>query len=79
MRRAGPMDPTGATPGVGVTLLLMNASDEDRGFTLPTPALPWRLMIDSAHPDAPERQLHTSTITVGNRSAILLAARTIPA
>jgi glycogen operon protein len=79
LRRAGPMDPTGATPGVGVTLLLMNASDEDRGFTLPTPALPWRLMIDSAHPDAPERQLHTPTITVGNRSAILLAARTIPA
>jgi isoamylase len=69
LRRACPAD-----DGVCVSLLLMNATHEDREFTLPQPPLPWRILIDSAQPDASERLLDTDTVVVGNRAAILLVA-----
>jgi glycogen operon protein len=75
LRRAGKLDITGKTPGIGVTLLLVNGTFEDRGFTLPTPALNWRMMIDSASPDAPEHAVGSQAVTVGSRSVMLLAAR----
>jgi hypothetical protein len=50
----------------------MNASHEDREFTLPQPILPWRLLIDSVDADAPERSLDQPTVTVGHRAAIVL-------
>ncbi len=78
LRRASLLDPypNRQSSGVGVTLLVMNATAEDRGFTLPAPAFAWRLMLDSAAPDAPERPLDAPAITVPSRAAMLLAART---
>ena len=69
LRRACPGD-----DGTCISLLLMNASDEDREFTLPQPPLPWRLLLDSAEPDSPEHLLDTGTVTVGHRSAVILGA-----
>jgi isoamylase len=54
--------------------LLMNATPEDREFTLPHPPLPWRILIDSAEPDAPERGVTADTIIVENRAAMILVA-----
>jgi isoamylase len=69
LRRACPAD-----RGTSVSLLLMNATPEDREFTLPHPPLPWRILIDSAEPDAPERGVTADTITVENRAAMILVA-----
>jgi len=69
VRRACPGD-----DGVSVSLLLMNASHEDREFTLPQPPMSWSLLIDSVDPDAPERRVDGPTVTVGHRAAIILAA-----
>jgi hypothetical protein len=38
--------------------------------------LPWRLLIDSANPEAPERSLDTGTVIVGFRAAVVLLAVT---
>ena len=57
-----------------VTLLLLNATAEDRDFTLPDPPLPWRLLLDSTDPQAEERPLATGVFTLGGRGAALLAA-----
>jgi glycogen operon protein len=69
LRRACPAD-----NGVCVSLLLMNATHEDREFTLPEPSLPWRVLIDSAEPDHSERSLDADTVIVENRAAVLLVA-----
>jgi glycogen operon protein len=69
LRRACPSD-----DGTSISLLLMNGTDEDREFTLPRPALPWRLLIDSADPDAPGRDVHSDRLMVGNRAAVILVA-----
>jgi glycogen operon protein len=69
VRRACPVD-----GGVCVSLVLMNATDEDREFILPQPPLSWRVLIDSASPDLLEYSLETETVTVGNRAAIILVA-----
>jgi glycogen operon protein len=69
LRRAWPAD-----RGACVSLLLMNATAEDREFTLPQPALPWRLIIDSAEPETPERPVDTPSVVVGYRAATILVA-----
>jgi isoamylase len=69
LRRACPSD-----GGTCISLLLMNATHEDREFVLPQPPLPWRLLIDSAEPDSLERRLDATTILVGSRAAVILAA-----
>jgi glycogen operon protein len=69
VRRACPGD-----AGTCISLLLMNATHEDREFTLPQPSMPWSLLIDSVDPDAPERRLDRPTVTVGYRAAVILAA-----
>jgi glycogen operon protein len=71
LRRACPSE-----DGTCISLLLMNATHEDREFTLPQPPLPWRLLIDSANPEAPERSLDTGTVIVGFRAAVVLLAVT---
>jgi glycogen operon protein len=38
---------------------------------LPPPGLPARLLLDSAQPDAPERDLDGEEIVVGARSVVL--------
>jgi glycogen operon protein len=71
VRRACPVD-----GGACASLLLMNATHEDREFTLPQPPMPWRLLIDSAEPEAPEHSLNVGAITVQSRAAVILAAAT---
>jgi len=36
--------------------------------------LPWRLLIDSASPEAPQSSLDIDRITVGSRAAIILVS-----
>jgi isoamylase len=51
LRRVAPLT-DGRVAGVpaAVSLLLMNASHEDREFTLPQPIMDWRVVLDGAHP-----------------------------
>ena len=67
------------TPGVQdgrveVSLLLINGSDSDRQFHLPRPALAWRAVLDSAHPDALLHTLdpHQQNVLVSAHSVRLL-------
>jgi glycogen operon protein len=69
MRRAARID-----GGVELTLLLVNGSREDRDFTLPGPAFPWRIVLDSAEPEAADGVVESITETVQCLSARLLVA-----
>jgi isoamylase len=55
----------------GVTLLL-NASDTALTFTLPGPSATRRVLIDSADPEAPERDLEDETIEVQAHAAVMV-------
>jgi isoamylase len=70
MRRAGTRD----DGTVEIVSLLLNASARPLQFTLPKPAFSWRILIDSAHPDAVERELESPVIVVQDRAAVILAA-----
>jgi glycogen operon protein len=59
---------------VDVTLLLINGTGEPHHFTLPEPRLPWRLRIDSAHPEAPERNVEEGALELHGASVMLLSA-----
>ncbi len=61
--------------GIEVVTLLLNASSDALTFTVPEPSgFKRRLLIDSANPDAAERELEAGeTIQVQDRSAVLLA------
>lgn len=59
---------------VSVLTLLLNPSGEDKQFRLPEPHVPTRLLVDTSDPEAGERQLEGSDLTVGARSAALLFA-----
>ena len=61
-----------------ITALLINGTGEDHAFTLPAPALPWQVELDTARPDAPAAPLAEPTLTVAARSVQILAA-TAPA
>ncbi len=58
---------------VDMTLLLLNASNEDRSFELPCPELEWQLELDSANPDAPPQRCETPRTMVGAHSVVLLS------
>ena len=75
LRRAEP-PPIGSKGNFGadITLLLLNASDEDRRFALPPPTLPWRLVLDSANPSSEEAEMLEPTLMIASRSAVLLVA-----
>lgn len=68
LRRATRL-PGGSTK---VLTLMLNPTHEDRVFTLPRPPLPTRILIDTAAPDEPERELERSELMVSARSAVLL-------
>jgi glycogen operon protein len=70
LRRAG-RDGDGR---VAVLTAFFNASGEDHSFRLPPPGLPSRLLIDSADPDGPERDLETDQLVVRARSVLLTLA-----
>jgi glycogen operon protein len=71
LRRAAPND-DGDT--VSILTLLLNPTSEQRTFVLPPPQLPTRLLVDTAKPEAPERDLDGSKIEVAAHSAVLVAA-----
>jgi glycogen operon protein len=56
---------------VAILTLFLNPSDQDRVFRLPTQNVPTRLLIDSATPEQPERDIAGEDITVAARSAVL--------
>jgi glycogen operon protein len=58
---------------VDATLILMNAGGEAREFRLPGPALPWRLLLCTAEPDAPEANAQEA-LALPARSLRILAA-----
>jgi isoamylase len=59
---------------VCASLLLVNASADDREFILPEPVLPWKVLIDAAETDDPSsrRKPEDNRITVASHSALLL-------
>jgi glycogen operon protein len=62
---------------VDVTLLLLNATGDDREFFAPDPALPWRLALDSARPDQVSI-LTEGKVMAGAHGLVLLAAEMRP-
>ena len=56
---------------VAILTALFNAGEEERAFRLPPPGLPARLLLDSADPDAPERELDSGDIVVAARAVVL--------
>jgi glycogen operon protein len=59
---------------VSVLTVFFNASAEEHSFHLPPPGLPSRLLIDSAAPDGPERELEREDVVVGAHSVVLILA-----
>ncbi len=57
--------------GISILTAFFNATGEDHRFRLPPPGLPTRLMLNSANPDAEERELEVEEIVVGARSVVL--------
>jgi glycogen operon protein len=58
-------------------LLLLNASEADRDFTLAPPAFPWQLACDAAQTEAQQPgafAVHHNTLNVRAHSAVLLVA-----
>ena len=60
-----------ADGSVSILSLLLNPIAEDRYFRLPPPVLPGRVLIDSALPEAPEREIFDNKVDVLGRSAVL--------
>ena len=56
---------------IPILTLLLNPTAEPVRFRLPGPRLPTRILIDSATPDAPERDIEGEEIEVAGRSAVL--------
>jgi glycogen operon protein len=76
LRRAAEM-PDG---GVEVTMLLLNADGAGHAFALPEPPrLEWALVLDSAHPESPERPVFDGAVPVAPHAVVLLATRLPPA
>ncbi|MBX6742888.1 MAG: glycogen debranching protein GlgX [Acetobacteraceae bacterium] len=67
-----------ADGGVDVILLLLNADGAGHAFALPQPRLDWMLVLDSAHPDMPERPVLDEAVPVAPRAVVLLAAQVPP-
>jgi len=70
LRRVGPNDDGSVT----MLTAFFNAGTADRQFLLPEPHWPTRIVLDSAAPDAPERNLEGMEIVVGPRSVVLALA-----
>jgi isoamylase len=57
---------------VSILTAFFNAGAEEQRFRLPPPGLPARLLVDSAAPDAPEREFAGEEIVVGAHSVVLI-------
>ena len=62
---------------VDVTLLLLNASHEDREFVLPNPELAWQIELDSTAPEKEPVLAERPGVMVGAHGVMLLAV-TVP-
>jgi isoamylase len=60
---------------VDMTLLLLNASHEDREFTLPCPELNWELKLDGAAPDAAAYMPERPVVVVSAHCTMLLGVK----
>ena len=60
---------------VDITLLLLNATREDREFTLPGPRFHWTIGLDSAAPEDNPGRVSGERVTVGAHGAMLLAVQ----
>ncbi len=88
LRRVAPLSEATVTGApAAVSLLLMNASPNDREFTLPQPMMEWTVLLDSAYPPAaadvditdaanplPGSRPQDNRVVVAAHSAMLLAA-----
>jgi hypothetical protein len=54
---------------------LLNPTAEDAYFILPEPALPGRILIDTAQPDAVETPLADKKVGVRSHSAVLVYSK----
>jgi isoamylase len=70
LRRASGNDDGSAT----ILTALFNPAAEERRFRLPPPHWPTRVVIDSAAPDAPERDLEGEEIVVAPRAVVVALA-----
>jgi isoamylase len=57
---------------VSLLTLLLNPTSDDRAFGLPEPALPARVLVDTAFPDAAELDLKDHSVIVAAHSAVLV-------
>jgi glycogen operon protein len=73
LRRAAPLE-----DAVDVTLLLLNATGEDRAFTIPNPTFAWEIKMDTANPDQKPTPAAGPTITIPAHAAALLATAVKP-
>jgi glycogen operon protein len=60
---------------VSLLTLLLNPTAEANLFALPEPALPGRILIDTAHPETGERDINDRKVDVPSHSAILVYSR----
>ena len=74
LRRATP----NADRSVSLLTLLLNPTGEGRLFQLPQPALPSRLLVNTAQPKTEEFDLKDSKFEVDSYSAVLLYAKVEP-
>ncbi|HXZ06929.1 MAG TPA: glycogen debranching protein GlgX [Paraburkholderia sp.] len=70
LRRAGP-DLNGQTE---VLLMMLNAGGDALTFSPPPPHLEWKVLLDTAHPDAPPRALAAPTLEVAAHALVVLGA-----
>ena len=61
-----------ADGNVPILTSLFNPTPEDRTFTLPPPRLATRLLLDSADPAGPERDIMGDQLPVSARSVVLI-------
>jgi glycogen operon protein len=59
---------------VDVTLLMLNASQQDREFIYPEPSLNWSLLVDSTNPNAESVPANMQRWSVPAHGAVLLGA-----
>jgi len=59
--------------GLDVTMLLINGSPDPVDFKLPEPALQWRLVVDTAEPEADIYVSVDGPVSVQGRSVVLLS------
>jgi glycogen operon protein len=64
--------------GIDITLLLLNASDEDRDFALPGPALDWDIVLDTACAEGEPAAVVAGDVRVAAHCAVLLSASAPP-